>query len=276
MTTIGITGATGFVGSQILKELLNSGYRVRVITRNSGRANIEPTSLAKEIVYTKDIFSESRTALREILTGIDVVIHAAWYVVPGKYLNSEENFRCLYGTLNLAQGCADAGVRKFIGIGTCFEYDLNGTLLSVDTHLKPESIYASSKVATYYLLREYFAKMDIEFAWCRLFYLYGEGEPEGRLVSYLNDMLSRGEHAELTSGEQVRDFMDVKLAGKIIADIVRYPKLGPINVCTGKGISIRELAEDIADKYGRRDLLQFGKRRDNIMDPSSVIGIPNW
>lgn len=48
---------------------------------------------------------------------------------------------------------------------------------------------------------------------------------------------------------------------------------GAINICSGVPVTIRQLAERIADEYGRRDLLKFGARADNLVDPPSVVGL---
>jgi dTDP-6-deoxy-L-talose 4-dehydrogenase (NAD+) len=48
---------------------------------------------------------------------------------------------------------------------------------------------------------------------------------------------------------------------------------GPVNICSGTPVTVRELAERIADEYGRRDLLRFGARPDNLVDPPCVVGV---
>jgi dTDP-6-deoxy-L-talose 4-dehydrogenase (NAD+) len=48
---------------------------------------------------------------------------------------------------------------------------------------------------------------------------------------------------------------------------------GPVNVCSGTPITVRELAEKIAYEYGRQDLLKFGARPDNLVDPPYVVGV---
>ena len=115
-------------------------------------------------------------------------------------------------------------------------------------------------------------KQNIEFAWCRLFYLYGEGEDERRLVPYIRSKLKSGLIAELSVGNQIRDFMDVEEAGQMIADIAKSNLQGAVNVCSEVPITIRQLAEKIADEYGRRDLLKFGARPNDIIDPHCVVG----
>jgi dTDP-6-deoxy-L-talose 4-dehydrogenase (NAD+) len=138
--------------------------------------------------------------------------------------------------------------------------------------LKPLTPYAGTKAAAFMALSQLLPQQNVDFAWCRLFYLYGEGEDERRLVPYLRTKLALGEPAQLTSGEQVRDYLDVREAGKMIVDIAQSNDQGPINICSGIPTTIRQLAEKIADEYGRRDLLKFGTRPDNLIDPPCIIG----
>ncbi|WP_275097485.1 NAD-dependent epimerase/dehydratase family protein [Sedimenticola hydrogenitrophicus] len=271
--TVLLTGATGFVGRQVLKALEGQAVKLRLVVREGHEYRIEPMKQIESQVVSPDIFTEPMTWWQEVCNGIDTVVHVAWYAEPGHYLQSPRNLDCLSGTLTLAKACLDSGVRRFVGVGTCFEYDLSQGYLSVDTPLKPVTPYAATKAAVFLSLSQYFAVTDVEFAWCRLFYLYGEGEDERRLVPYLKAKLSKGETAELTSGSQLRDFMDVQEAGRMITDIALSHRQGAINVCSGKGTTVRELAEQIADDYGRRDLLRFGARRDNLIDPPCVVGI---
>ena len=206
---------------------------------------------------------------------IDTVIHAAWYAEPGQYLQSPKNLDCLQGTLNMAKGAAQAGVRRFVGIGTCFEYDLSHGMLSIETPLKPMTPYAGAKAAAFMALSQCLPAQTVEFVWCRLFYLYGEGEDTRRLVPYLRAKLAAGVPAELTSGNQIRDFIDVSEAGRLITEAALSTKQGPINICSGIPITIRQLAETIADEYARRDLLKYGVRPDNLIDPPCVVGLKN-
>ena len=275
MRTVLLTGANGFVGKQVFKALSESNVKIIPVVRTCKDSFFRKRSNVGRIVSSEDIFQESVDWWAKQSAGVDVVIHAAWYVKPGEYLESPKNMDCLIGSLNLAKGATRAGVRRFVGIGTCFEYDLSAGVLSTDTPLNPLTLYAGGKAALYLGLSQWFPKNSVEFAWCRLFYLFGEGEDERRLVPYLHKQLSRGEVVELTSGKQIRDFLDVSEAGRMISGIALGEQCGAINVCSGVPISVRQLAERIADTYGRRDLLRFGARPDNLVDPPLVLGIPN-
>jgi dTDP-6-deoxy-L-talose 4-dehydrogenase (NAD+) len=182
---------------------------------------------------------------------------------------------CLIGSLNLAMGAAKAGVSRFVGIGTCLEYDLSSGVITVDTKLNPLSPYAAAKTALFLNLSQWLPLHSIEFAWCRLFYLHGEGEDVRRLVPYIHRQLKNSEDVKLTDGRQIRDFMDVSEAGSRVAQIAVGKHTGPVNICSGNPVTVRQLAESIADRYGRRDLLKFGAIPERENDPFCVIGMDN-
>ena len=125
-------------------------------------------------------------------------------------------------------------------------------------------------------LTELLSAGGVEFAWCRLFYLFGEGENGNRLVPYIRSMLDVGAEVELSIGDQVRDYLDVQEAGRLIVGVARSISQGPINICSGIPVTIRELAEKIAAEYGKPELLKFGARPSVNYDPPRVVGVRNW
>jgi len=265
-----LTGGTGFVGAQILKHLKDQGAYIRLITRQKNYQGP-----ADDIVVTCDMFSESTAWWSAGLDNIDIVIHSAWYVEPGKYLFADENAACLEGSLRLKEAFMSSKAEHFVGIGTCFEYDTSAGYLSIQTPLQPETPYAKAKVDLFKALSQIPLKTNKTYAWCRLFYLYGENENPKRLVPYLHQQLQQRKRAALTSGLQIRDFMDVRDAGQKIAKVALEHKQGPFNICSGKAITVRELAVNIANQYSQADLLDFGARKDNPVDPPIIVGVSN-
>jgi nucleoside-diphosphate-sugar epimerase len=268
-----MTGSTGFVGRQILSYFATQDVYVTVIVRDGKQTLLMDNPAVQNIITTTDLFAESTEWWASVMQDIDTVIHVAWYTEPALYLQSSKNLDCLQGTLRMAKGATQAGVRRFVGIGTCFEYDLSYGMLSTETPLKPLTPYAGAKAAAYMALSQVLPAHGIEFVWCRLFYLYGEGEDVRRLVPYLREKIAAGEPAELTSGHQIRDFIDVCEAGRLVGQAVLGELQGAVNICSGIPITVKQLAENIADEYGRRDLLKFGARPDNLIDPPCVVGI---
>lgn len=273
-TKVLLTGASGFVGRQILKFLLSRDVEITLVTRKL--IDLGDASGRVCIIHTKDLFLSSDTFLSEICESQDVVIHSAWYAEPGKYLTSSKNLDCLVGTLRLAKASLQQGVRKFVGLGTCFEYDLSFDLLEVSTPLLPTTPYAAAKVSAFLTLSEYFKNTPVDFAWCRLFNLYGEGEDERRLYPYIKACMEKGVPAELTSGNQLRDFIDVSVAADMVTKIALGSASGPFNICSGIAVSVKDFACEVAKTYKRPDLLKFGVRPENLVDPLKVVGVRNF
>ena len=268
-----LTGSTGFVGRHVLDALLSKKIPVRLVVR--GRSECLPRSpYIESILKSEDIFSESVEWWASVTSGVTTVIHSAWYAEPGKYLNAVENLNCISGTLRLAQAVAISGVKRFIGIGTCFEYKLGESPVSIETELLPSSIYASAKAAVYQTLLAFFKETKTTFSWCRLFYIFGDGEDVRRLAPYVRYKLEAGQFAELSSGTQIRDYMNVRDAAESIVSIALSNYEGAVNICSGRPITVREFVEEIADQYGARHLLRFGARVDFDNEPNFVVGVP--
>ena len=87
-------------------------------------------------------------------------------------------------------------------------------------------------------------------------------------------MLNQKKEVLLTSGKQIRDFLNVTDAAEQIIDIsINAEKVGPFNICSGNAITVRDFALNIASIYGHEDLLKFGERKDNATDPPYVVGL---
>ncbi len=274
MTRVLLTGATGFVGSHVLRALLAKGVKVTATLRPG-----QPVPEGATALRSPDLFAESQAFWSNACKDHGAVIHLAWYAEPGKYLHAGENLDCLAGTIRLAQGASAAGVAHFQGIGTCFEYDLSTEALSrripltTDAPIGPATAYGAAKAAAFLALSRQPGPMS--FAWSRLFYLHGEGEDARRLVPYVHAQLAKGLAVELTSGQQVRDFLDVSEAGRQIAEVTLAGLTGPLNICSGQPVTVAALAQDIARSYGRPDLIRLGARPDRADDPAYVVGVPS-
>lgn len=271
MTGILLTGATGFVGRQVVGALADSGTKITAVVRKGAAV---PAGL-HHVIETDDIFSHTASQWAEMCSRIDSIVHLAWYAEPGKYLHSPLNLSCLAGTVRLAEGAVMAGVKRFVGVGTCFEYALGDDILTTDGRLGPTTPYGAAKAAAWYGLSQYFPSTQTEFAWCRLFYLYGAGEDDRRLIPYLHACMRSGLPAQLTSGNQVRDFMNVGEAGHQIARVGLGEGSGALNICSGIPVTVGEIALSIARRYGRPELVRLGAKADRADDPSFVVGQPS-
>lgn len=272
-TTVLVTGATGFVGRNFVGALAKRDVTIRAVVRQ-GTAERLPSLPRLEIIETPDVFAQDADWWAEACAGAERIAHLAWIATPGIYLTAPENLDCLTGTLALAKGAVKAEVRKVLGVGTCFEYDVDARIMAANTPLRPITPYAGAKAATFHSLSQWLPTFGVSFAWGRIFNLYGKGEHPDRLAPYLQETLASGKRADLTSGKQIRDFLDVEQGVELLMDALFGDMAGAFNVCSGRPQTVRQFAESIADQYGRRDLLNFGVRPDNLVDPLCVVGLP--
>ena len=149
MEKILLTGATGFVGRQILKQLENKGHQITIVVKPNWENRISINEALTKIIEVDDIFSQTSKWWEKNLTGISTIIHTAWYAEPGLYLNSIKNDECFLGTVQLATAAKNKNVKRFVGLGSCIEYNISNKHLSIDTPLLPKTLYskgASEKI----------------------------------------------------------------------------------------------------------------------------------
>jgi nucleoside-diphosphate-sugar epimerase len=130
--------------------------------------------------------------------------------------------------------------------------------------------YASAKWATCREGEALARSAGIQFAWARLFYLYGPGEDRRRLVPDVAIKLLKGERAAVTHGRQVRDFLHIADVASALVSMALGSVNGVVNVGSGIPVTVREVLAVIAEFTGRPDLIDFGARLDNLVDPPFV------
>lgn len=252
-----VTGANGFVGRHIVSELAQGDTELVLVVRSGSVVESSLNVRDVRILETADLFTEDEHWWVAATTGVDTFVHAAWYTNPRDYMNSEQNQHCKRGTIKIAEALRNSGLRRFVGLGTCLEYHQTGEILTTETEIRPESPYARAKATTYLELSRLFHEANIEFAWCRLFYIHGPGEHESRLVPYLRREFANGRVARLANPNQVLDFLDVREVAKKVVQVVLGSESGALNVCSGVGTSVADLSLRVAEEYGRSDLVDY-------------------
>lgn len=267
-----LTGAAGFVGSHVTRVLLNAGCEVLAFDRpNSSLWRLH--DVADQITVVQgDLYDV--TSYRQVLAEWrpEVCIHLAWYTEPGRYLHSPENVPALIASLTLLQELIRVDCQQVVMAGTCAEYDTDRGFLREDGPTGPTTIYAAAKLALSLVGQQMAAAAGVNFAWGRLFYLYGPYENERRVVPALIRALLNGETFPATAGEQVRDYLHVEDVASALWTLAEKRAAGVFNISSGVPLTMRQLMETVGDITRRSDLIQFGALPYRDWEPMFICG----
>lgn len=253
-----MTGAAGFIGSQLVRALAARGMDVVAADRPGVRtdrlAECGPRVRLAEIELGASGAAQALLAKHRPTH----LVHLAWYAEPGDYLASRENLRSLAATTDLVAAALDAGCRRIVATGSCLEYAASDAPHHEGDPVGPESLYAACKHAAH-IVCERLAADHAAFLWARIFYLHGPGEDPRRLMPMVAAQLRRGEAVDLSGGEQVRDYLHVADVAEALAMLTCSEATGVANVCSGAPMPLRVLLGAIGEHVGRPDLLRFGR-----------------
>lgn len=256
-----VTGATGFIGRHFPALLQARGFETHITARATATATTGITAHAVDLLRQ----DEAHRLIKDLRPAI--IIHTAWYVAHGHFWTAPENTDWLEASTALAAYAAEAGARRFVGLGTCAEYASetgDDAFPWRETRpIAPATPYGEAKAALARRLKEMAeARARFGFAWARLFHLFGPGENPARLVPSIMIALREGREAQCASGRPVRDFISTQNAAAAIAALATSEVTGPVNIASGAPISIAAMARLIAHISGRPDLLRLGALPD--------------
>jgi dTDP-6-deoxy-L-talose 4-dehydrogenase (NAD+) len=168
----------------------------------------------------------------------------------------EENYRYSYHFLKIL---ATGGCKDITVMGTCFEYGMQQGCLHEELPLQPVTAYGLGKAFLQQSLDALQKHVHFHYKWIRLFYLYGQGQPETSLLGQLDQAIARNEPFKMSLGEQIRDYLTVEIVADYIVRIALQEKIhGIINCCSGQPISVRRLIEEYCQAHDSYIPLELG------------------
>jgi len=273
MKRVLLTGATGFIGKHAIPCVQQRGYEVHAVSTRPVQLDRK-----KDVVWHRTDLLDTQQS-DELLARVRPthLLHFAWYVEHGKFWNSIDNFHWVEASLRLVRNFQLNGGRRIVAAGTCAEYDwtTEQDLSETQTSLIPRTAYGICKNSLRILTDEFARLTDLSFAWGRIFFLYGKGEPPTRLIPSVIRSLSRNEIAECSHGNQIRDFLYVKDVADAFVALLDTEATGAVNIASGESRTIREVVETIGDLLGKRDKLRFGALRTNGPEAKRIVANVN-
>lgn len=247
-----VTGATGFIGREVVPLLCDEGHDVHALGRSEG-------SDGRVHWHREDLLdgTDRRRILSEI--GASHLLHLAWYAEPPRYWTAIENFDWLEASLRLVRNFAETGGQRAVIAGTCAEYDWSAPRLDeTTTPLLPATLYGEAKASLYRLLTRANAVLGLSVASGRVFNVYGPFERPQRLLGTLIRAAQERQPAHFSAGTQLRDFIHVRDVARAFVALLHSRIDGAVNIGSGDPVSVRRFIETAARYCDPAPVLEFG------------------
>jgi len=238
---IAVTGASGFIGQYVLRELVKASVEVIAITRDAAKLN----EFADEVTVVEMDISDHPVAVFDILGSPDVLIHLAWGGLPNYRLLTHFETE-LPNQYEFLKSMINAGLPSLLVAGTCYEYGMKPGCLDEALIPNPKTPYGYAKDALRRQLEFLKDSSPFNLTWARLFYMYGEGQSAQSLYPSLKDAVLTGKQFfNMSGGEQKRDYLSVKVVANRMIGLSQTGKdNGIVNICSGEPILIKTLVSD--------------------------------
>jgi len=262
-----VTGATGFVGANLVRRLIKDKNKVHIILRR----NFD-TWRIKDILDKLNPHYADLNNIQEVNKAVkkakpEIIYHLAAYK---NYLEeSRKNLETdIFGTLNLLNACNKIGYDVFINTGSSSEYGTKSKLMSEKDLLEPNSYYAIAK-ATQSLLSQHLGRdKGLPIITLRLFSVYGLYEMYYRLIPTLIKNSLEGKDLNLASPKTARDFIFIDDVVDAYIEVSKMSKLAGhiFNIGTGKQSSLKEIVSIIINLTGSKVKQKWGAYPNRSFD----------
>ena len=236
-----ITGATGFIGNHLIKELKKTDANLLVLSRQKNTfdgvewCQADITNINKIKTYVSEFKPE-------------VVYHLAWEGIPDfSKENSEKNLNNSINLLDVVLKIKEC--RKIIVAGSCWEYNkLYGQCYEYEK-VEPKSEFAKAKYSLFKYLDQETKKYNKSLNWFRIFFAYGSGQKKTSLIPSIISSIRKGEEVLINNPNNKNDFIFISDVIKVLlAAIFQDVENGIYNIGSGTSYSVKEISNIIYEK----------------------------
>ncbi len=250
-----VTGGAGFIGSHLVDALVGQCHQVIVLDnlRRSSTESLHRHLTANKVTLLTEDIRDYDSVLRAA-DGTEVVYHlAAQSNIMGALHDPDYSFTTnVVGTFNVLKAASRVGARRVVFTSSREVYgEPESVPVPESAPLKAKNPYGASKVAAEAYCRAWRSTSELECQVLRLANVYGPRDRDRVIPVWLGRAL-RGEDLELYGGEQVLDFVWVGRVLEALLAAARCPDQGPVNVGSGTGTRLPDLARRIVQLTGSR------------------------
>jgi UDP-glucose 4-epimerase len=273
-----ISGASGFIGANLVRRVLADGHEAHVVLRPEYQGWRLRDVLGDLRCHAVDL--QDREGIAAVVRELrpEWVFHLAAYGAYSNQLGFEQMVATnLLGCAALLDASADAGCEAFINAGSSSEYGLKDHAATEDEVLRPNSHYAIAKAAASHYCGFTARSRGVNAITVRLYSAYGPYEEPGRLIPTLLVHALEGTLPPLVGPGTARDFIyvdDAVDAMMRLAGAAGVPRGSVYNVCTGKQTTLAEIVETVRRMLGVAVSPVWGTMPQRSWDTDVWVGSP--
>ena len=278
-----LTGASGFVGAAVLKQVLKDGNLPLVLQRPSSNPfRLKDLEGYPTFVYQSLTDEQLIEKIKDYQP--QILINLAWRGVAGKDRNELHQIQNnLPLTLQSVELAKSVGCSQWIGIGSQAEYGNPNRQVDEQFPTYPTTLYGKAKLAACWAALGLCQAYDIQGSWIRLFDPYGPGDDSYWLIPYLIREIASGNSPKLTKCEQLWDYLYVEDAAKAILSVAYTQATGIFNLGSGVAIPLKEVVETLKNFVNPTIQPEYGAvpyRPDQVMhlqaDITRIKTLTGW
>lgn len=204
-----VTGSNGFLGSHLVKELLDNDVEVIAVVRNENSVNRLSIPSHLRIVYCE---LEKIHDLPSLISerDIDIFYHFAWEGSAGDLRkNIEVQFANIYWTIDSVKAASSLGCKRFVGAGSIMEKEMFFAVNDRKSGVSLNYTYGMAKLAAHLLSKSIAFELNMDHLWGIVTNAYGPGESAPRFINTTLRNLLIGGNLEFTEASQLYDFVFV-------------------------------------------------------------------